>query len=165
MTETVQLDIPLLLPGIPDDQDACVARTTALLEASEGVRRVHITHEVDGVNMEHEVGLHPRNAMQSAATLCLHFDAERISLAQIMEVARRAGATVAERYAHETITFRSVGAEDDGARIESALRSLPGVTAAVVNFPAQTVRVEFDVTLVQLPAILARLREARATRR
>ena len=163
MTETVQLDIPLLLPGVPDDQDACVARLTALLEGRDGVRRVHITHDVDGLKTEHEVGQHPEDATHGHAALCLHFDAERISLAQITEIATRAGATVAERYAHEMIPFHSVGAEDEGTRIEIAVGSLKGVTAAVVNFPAQVIRVEFDVTQIQLPAILARLREINAT--
>lgn len=159
MTETVRLDIPVLLPGVPDDQDACVARVTGLLEAREGVQRIYITHEADGVQTEHEVGQHPSDATRNNAALCVHFDAERISLAQILAVAKSAGATVAERYAHETIAFHSVGAEDEGRRIESAVRSLTGVTAAVVNFPAQIVRVEFDTTVLQLPAILERLRE------
>ncbi|MBI3568097.1 MAG: cadmium-translocating P-type ATPase [Gemmatimonadetes bacterium] len=162
MTESVRLDIPLLLPDVEDDQDDCVARLVSMLEGRDGIERVHVAHDHDGVIVEHEVGEHPDGVPYANGALCLHYDPDRVSLAQLTDIATRAGATITAQYAHELIPFRSVGAEDEGARIEAALRALPGVTAAVVNFPAQLARVEFDVTQVRMPAILATLAEAGA---
>jgi Cd2+/Zn2+-exporting ATPase len=67
------------------------------------------------------------------------------------------------RYAHAVIPFRDVGSEDEGLRLEAALRSLAGVTAAVVNYPGQVARVEFNVARVDLAAVLARMADAGAT--
>lgn len=163
MTESVRLDIPLLLPNIEDDQDACVARLVSMLEARDGIERVHVAHDHDGVVVEHDVGEHPADMPQTPGALCLHYDTDRVSLAELMGIATRAGATITERYAHAVLPFHAVGAEDEGARLEAAVRAVPGVTVAVVNFPAQLARVEFDVTQVQLPAIGAALAAAGAT--
>lgn len=162
MSRSLRLDIPLLLPEVEDDQDACVARLVSLLEARNGIERVHVTHGEGGESLEHEVGQHPSDVPASAGALCLHFDPERISISQITDIARRTGATVAERYAHEIIPFRSIGSEDDGAAIEAALRSLPGVTAATVNFAAQVARVEYDREHATHADILTRLADAGA---
>ncbi len=157
MTEKLQLDIPILLPGVEDDQDECVARLVSMLEVRDGIERIHVVHESDGKRAEHDVGAHPADAPSGAASLCLHYDPERLSLARITEIAMSAGATVAERFGHAIIPFRLIGAEDDGARVEASLRALDGVTAASVNLPAQTVRVEYDMQKVGLPAIRARM--------
>lgn len=156
---TLQLDLPLLLPGVADDQDACVARLAGLLEGRAGIERVHIAHVHDGAIVEHEIGAHPAGLPHGAASLCIHYDAEQVTLSQLNELAKEAGASVTDRYAHELIRFRVVGAEDSGRRIESELRRMKGVTSATANFAEQAVRVEFDVTQVRLPAIEARLRE------
>jgi Cd2+/Zn2+-exporting ATPase len=163
MSESVSLEIPLLLPGVDDDQDACVARLVSLLEARDGIERIDVTHGAGASATNHDVGAHPANVAQTPAALCLHYDPERISLDRITDIARESGATIARRYAHEVIPFHDIGSEDEGALIETALRSLPGVTAAAVNFAAQLVRVEYDRRQVARPAILARLAEAGAT--
>ena len=102
----------------------------SLLEGRNGIERIHVAHAIDGARIEHAVGEHPPDLPASPGELCLHFDPERISIAQITDLATRAGATVTRRYAHEVIPFRSVGAEDCGSSIEDALKSLRGVTAA-----------------------------------
>lgn len=164
MTQSIWLDVPLLLPGVQDDQDACVARVVSLLENRDGIERVHIRHEVDGQIVEHDIGAHPASLPEGAGALCLHYDPERITIAQITDIAERAGATVSKRYAHEVIPFRSVGAEDRGASIEAALRAVFGVTAVSVNYAEQVVRVEFDREQIALPAILSALADADAPR-
>lgn len=55
MAEKLKLDLSLVLPDIPSERDACVARLIALLQA-EGLEKVHVVHE-DG-----------------SAHLCLHYD-------------------------------------------------------------------------------------------
>ena len=136
MTESVRLDIPLLLPGIRDDQDDCVARLVSLLECRNGVERVHVAHGSE--ESAHEVGRHPDGTPQASASLCLHYDPERISLAQITNIATRSGAAITNRYAHELIANRARGSEDEGARIEHLIRAIPGVTTASANLAVQT---------------------------
>ena len=160
MSESVRLDIPLLLSGVPDDQDACVARLVSVLERRRGVERVHVTHGDE--DSAHDVGEHPHGVPQTKASLCLHYDPERISLAQITDIAVRAGAKIAGRYGHEVIPIRAVGAEDEGRRIEQAIHEIPGVTAASVNLAAQLVRVEFDRERVDVAAIRAVLADTGA---
>ena len=161
--ESIRLDLPLLLPDVQDDQDACVARVVSLLEARDGIEQVHIVHVGEPETAAHPVGAHAPEKPQTPAALCLHYDPDRISLAQIRDVAVSAGASITERYAHAVVSFRDVGSEDEGARLETALRAIPGVTAAVVNYPAQKARIEYDTTTVALPHILARMVEAGAS--
>ena len=160
MTQSVRLDIPLVLPGIEDDQDECVARLVSLLEARNGIKRVHVTHGSE--ESAHDAGMHPDGEPQTQAALCLHYDPERISLAQINDIALRAGADIIERFAHDVIPIRLVGSEDEGTRLENLLRAIPGVTTAAVNFAAQLVRVEYDRQQVDLDRILATLADAGA---
>ena len=159
MTTSIRLDIPVLLPGVKDDQDACVARLVALIEGRDGVERIHIVHDGDETKA-HAVGEHSPTAPQTPAALCLHYDPDRITLSQIEDIAKRAGASITDRYKHAVISFRDVGSEDEGLRLEEFIRAIPGVTAAAVNYPAQVARVEFDSTEVALSHIIARLVEA-----
>lgn len=149
-----------MLSGVPDDQDACVARLVSVLEDRDGVERVHVTHGDE--ESAHDVGEHPHGVPQTNASLCLHYDPKRISLAQITDIAVRSGAKIAGRYGHEVIPIRAVGAEDQGGRIEQAILEIPGVTAASVNLAAQLVRVEFDRERVDVTAILAVLADTGA---
>ena len=164
MTQMVRLDLPLLLPDVQDLRDRCVARLVSLLEGRDGVEQVHV---VDGssdgsreiassaTTTTREKG----SGAQVGAKLCLHYDPARLSLAQVGELARFAGAEVSNRFGHAVVAFRMVGAEDDGQRLEQALCDTPGVTAASVNFAAQFARVEFDRTIVDAGTINQRLRE------
>jgi Cd2+/Zn2+-exporting ATPase len=93
----------------------------------------------------------------------LHYDPERLTLAQVSEFARLAGAEVTSQFGHAVIAFRMVGSEDDGQRLEGALSGVPGVTSASVNFAAQLARVEFDRRVVDVAAITQRLRQLGAT--
>ena len=47
MTEQIQLEIPLILPEIPDATDACVHRLTANLSARPGIEKAHIVPAQD----------------------------------------------------------------------------------------------------------------------
>ena len=160
MTRTFRLDLPLLLPGVNDERDACVARLTSLLEDRDGVERVHIL--VPGQSDEREAEGRGQTAAALIATdpqLCLHYDPERVSLSQVSALVHRAGAELRDVYGHDTIPFYAVGSEDDGRRIEDGLGILPGVTAASVNYAAQIARVEYDRRQVTRAAIVDRLRE------
>jgi len=42
MTDKFELDIPVLLPEVPDAADACVGRLVSTLSAKPGVERAHV---------------------------------------------------------------------------------------------------------------------------
>ncbi|GLC28189.1 hypothetical protein rosag_47020 [Roseisolibacter agri] len=177
MEQTIRLDIPLLLPDVRDLQDACVTRLVRLLERRDGVARVHVMwpgEPADAAASTAAVGSGgpvvgagvrggPGADLAEAPQLCLHYDPERLTLAQVLRVAQSAGANVTERFAHALVVFRAVSTEDDGRRLEDGLRELPGVTAASVNLAAQLARVEYDRRRIDLPSIHAWLAEAGAT--
>lgn len=160
---TIRLDLPLLLPAVKDLRDACVERLIRLLGRRAGVRSAHVI----GPGEEGCGGSRPDEPMPSSepgeSQLCLHYDADRLTLEQITALARSAGAEVTDRYGHLIVPFRSVSTEDAGRRFEAELRALPGVTAASVNLAGQVARVEFDRRRVDRAAIEARLRVAGAT--
>jgi Cd2+/Zn2+-exporting ATPase len=122
----VRLDLPVLLSEIPDAHDACVQRLQALLSRRRGIEGTHIVEQ------------------GGRSVLCLHYDADAISLAEVERLAKAAGAQVTERYGHRVWPLRAIAAEDAAQRIEQALAGVDGVIAASVNLPAQSARVEFE---------------------
>ena len=151
-----RLDLPLLLPQVDDLRDACIARLTDLLARRRGIERAHVLD----VGEAEDAGAPP----VTQPMLCLHYDPERWTLRKLETLARVAGAKVTARYAHVVFPIRDIATEDDGARLEGALRELAGVTAASVSLAAQVARLEFDlqqVTLDEVTAAAERLLPAR----
>ena len=162
-SESIRLDLPLLLPDVRDAQDACIGRLVRLLESRSGVVRAHVVRSGDP---EFAEALAPPRkpsrgdvllADGDGPQLCMHYDPERLTLAQIIELAKAAGAGVTERFGHAVISFRAVGSEDNGRRLEQGLRALHGVTAASVNHAGQVARVEYDRRRVNVATIEQRL--------
>ena len=155
---STRLDLTLVLPEVEEEQDACVARLVQLLEQRDGVLRVHVVRAGERIPEPADgEGQRETSAVSKTPQLCLHYDPDRLTLAQITELAKLAGAGVTDRYAHATVPFRAVGSEDEGRRLEQALRAAPGVTAASVNFAGQVARVEYDRTAINRSAIEALL--------
>ena len=150
MTQSTRLDLPLLLPEVKDVQDACVVRLTRLLERQPGVTRVHVARagEVDSEaslsGAATRSTVHEMSADADTAQLCLHYDPEQLSLAEVARLAHAAGVEVSQRFAHVVIPIRAVTTEDDGPRIEAELKRMPGVTACTVSLAGQVVRIEYD---------------------
>jgi Zn2+/Cd2+-exporting ATPase len=143
MTHRTRIELPVLIPEVPDARDACVERLESTIRENPGILSTHVVEE--GASRE--------------AHLCLHFDPEVIPLAEVERIARAAGATVAERYGHAVLPIRAVDGEDAGRRIEGALLDEAGVLAASVNLAAQRVRVEFDRQVTSQAAVETALRE------
>jgi Cd2+/Zn2+-exporting ATPase len=89
----------------------------------------------------------------------MHYDPERLTLAQVSALARLAGAEVTEQFGHLVIPVHLIGTEDADRRISAALRALPGVSAAAVSLAGQVARVEYARRLVDRAAIESELRE------
>lgn len=167
MTRRIRLELPLLLPGIPED-DACVGRVEELIAGTEGVVESHVVRGPDSQNpsdastgdtaADSTVDSEGESADSGAARLCVHFDSDILSLSEVRRVAKQAGARVSERYAHEVLPIRAIDGEDAARRLEQSLEDVPGVLAAAVNLAAQRARVEYDREVVELEPIVDRLR-------
>ncbi len=136
---TLQLEIPILLPGVEDERDQCVTRLQELLTGRKGLQRVHIARE-DG-----------------SARLCLHYDPDLVSLAQVQRWAEQAGAQVSERYRHETLHITDMDCADCALSIEHILGRLDGILSVSVNYAAEKMRVEYDTQLLSHETIVKRV--------
>ena len=123
--EAVRIELPVLLPDVPSERDACVDRLRERLGQRKGVVKSHVVTDPETL-------------------LCVHYDPDVVSLDGVRRAAEEAGAAVTERYGHAVLALRALGSEDSGGRIEGALRRLEGVLHASVSLPGQRARVEFD---------------------
>ncbi|MEP6296393.1 MAG: HAD-IC family P-type ATPase, partial [Ilumatobacter sp.] len=126
MNETVQLDLPVLLPHVPGDDDGCVHKLTAILSKSTGVSDVHLVAS-DG---------------DGPSQLCLHFDSSATSVARIRSLARASGAEITDQFAHIFWDVNGVTHTRRARSVAERLRSIDGVAEAEVS--PGFVRVEFD---------------------
>lgn len=149
--QTTRIGLPIVLPNVTRARDECVARLVGLLEDETGVSTVHV---VDPRDAKADADF-DADVRAGEAELCLHYDPDRLSLAQVESLARAAGARVTERFGHVVWPFREVGAEDEGRRLEQLISDVKGVTAVSVNFPGQVARIEFDRRVVEEPALRA----------
>jgi Cd2+/Zn2+-exporting ATPase len=139
MIQKLQLEIPLLLPDIPNEQDGCVARLQQDLLARRGVNQAHVVRE-NGV-----------------ACLCLHYDPDQLSLTEVRRAAEQVGAGLTERYRHEALPVDGMDCADCALVIEHSLGRLEGVLSAGVTYVAGQVWIEYDPTLVRRKAIIQRI--------
>ena len=142
--QTARIDLPIVLPNVSRVRDECVARLVAMLVNEPGVEAAHVVDPKEGADRDLQT-----DARAGEAQLCLHYDPERLTLAQVEAFAHAAGAHVTDRFGHVVWPFREVGAEDEGRRLEQIIAELKGVTAVSVNFPGQVARVEFDRRVVE----------------
>ena len=127
MTEqTLQLDIPLLVPEIEDVLDDCLRQLERLLENRRGIHRVHVTENA------------------KTPKLCLHYDPNLISLAAVERAARETGSQFTTRYRHETIPLSGMTSADAADSLAALIRELPGMLHANVNYAAGLAFVAFD---------------------
>ncbi|WP_145382972.1 heavy metal translocating P-type ATPase [Botrimarina mediterranea] len=121
-----KIALGVLLPGVLDVRDRCVVR---IIEQLKG--RV-------GIDDAHSVKMDKRRPDR----LCIHFDPGIISLADVREIAQRAGTQLDDRYGHLVQRIEPMHARKASA-IEAALSRHAGVLEAVVS-PDGTLRVEYD---------------------
>ena len=138
--EKLELDLELLLPGVADEQDQCVARLQERLKTARGVTEAHL-EKTDG-----------------KAQLCIHYDATQTTLAAIQRLATQTGAEIADRYQHDLIRIEGMDCSDCTLAIEHGLKRMDGVLTATVNYAAQTARVEYDTEKLNRNAIEKRIR-------
>lgn len=122
----LRIDLPILLPDIPDIADTCVERLVCTLRSQPGVERVHI-HTQDGAPNQ----------------LCVHYDPDALPLARIREFVTAAGAQVTERFGHGLWEVEGITHQRRAQTVVDQLRALPGVLEADASAVGR-VRVEYD---------------------
>ena len=145
MIEKLRLDIPVLLPDVTDAADTCVTRLIGSLQGRPGVEEAHVV---------------AANA-DAPALLCVHFDPQVVTLSRIRELARAAGADIADRFGHAIWKVHGITHQRRARTLGDRLRGLSGVIEAEANVSG-LVRVEFDRSATSQEAIETALREAGA---
>ena len=106
---TLQLAIPLLLPGIED-----VGHPGVTCLAEQLARR----RGVDSVQVEGQNG---------RTQLCIHYDPRVVSDAQVRRWAERAGAQASQRYRREILHVTGMDCADCARSIEHIMRRVDGI--------------------------------------
>ena len=135
--EKIAIELPVLLPNVPDHRDSCVQRLIAILEAKPGIDKVHVKLD------------------SGDALLCIHYDPEQQSLQRVRELAESVGATVTQRFGHALMEAEPMQARV-ARRLSDELRSIPGVVEAEVA-PSGTARIEFDRDTLSEDTLFSRL--------
>ncbi len=137
MTETVRLDIELLLPEVPDEADRCIERLSGELQGRPGVEKAHVV-AAQG---------------DAPAQLCIHYDPDIVPLERVRQLARGAGAALTEQYQHLLWTdVEGLGHTRRARTVSERLRQLPGVVEAEAS-AAGVIRAEFSRTEISLDQI------------
>ena len=129
MTEhTIQLDLTLVAPALADERDHCWTRLTDQLQTLRGVQKAHLLTD------------------KAPAQLCLHYDPNLVTLAQVERMATEGGSAFADRYRHEQIAFIGMDAADSAETLAATLNQLDGMLHASVNYAAGLAFVAYDRT-------------------
>ncbi|MGC9400501.1 MAG: cation transporter [Anaerolineae bacterium] len=90
--------------------------------------------------------------------LCLHYDPNLISLAEVERHARQEGIIIQQRYRHRYLRVESMDCADCALKLEKGVGRLDGVLHAAVDFASAKMRVEYDVEQVEQADIAGRVR-------
>lgn len=120
----IQLEIPILLPEIPDEKDQCVERLLISLKNQKGIEDAHIKEG-------------------DPAEICIHYDPEVISLKKVKTVARQSGANLTERYQHLLLDVKGIRHQRHARGIEESLVKAKGIIEASAS-ASGILRLEWD---------------------
>jgi len=140
MEKTIELEIPILLPGIESEKDDCLLLLEESLQNRKGILRAHLERD------------------RSPVDLCLHYDLNQLTLSDVKRLAERAGVQIINRYHHESIPIENMDCSDCSLVIEHSVGRMDGVLNVNVNYPAEKMWVEFDNHKVNRAAIEKRVR-------
>ena len=124
----LQLNLPVLLPDVPDARDRCVERLLSALQAERGITEAH---------------LKPSEPLE----VCIHYDPEQLSLKRVRTIARASGAKLTDRYRHLLLDVTGVRHQRHARQTGARIGKTAGITEAVVS-GAGVARVEYDSTQI-----------------
>src|SRR5512136_2322440 len=115
----IELDFQLLLPGVEAEDDACLARLETALQNQKGLQRAHVERD------------------KRPVCLCLHYDPNTLSLAEVKRLAERAGTRIVNRYHHALISIEGMDCSDCVTVLEHSVGRIEGVLKVSVNYAAE----------------------------
>jgi len=127
MLKFVELEISSLLPDIPSETDACVARLQALIEPRDGIDKVTTIPASD----------------ESGVRLKIAYEPDRMTMARIRDLAHAAGAQIAVRYGHVLWQTEGLNSARRAQTVADLMERQPGVLEASADAAGQFVA-EFD---------------------
>lgn len=140
MEQTIDIDIPLLLPGVENEKDECLVRLEAALQNKKGILRAHVERD------------------KSPVDLCLHYDPNLLTLSDVKRLAERAGAQIVNRYHHESIPIENMDCSDCSLVIEHSVGRMEGVLSVNINYPTEKMWIEYDNHKINRASIEKRVR-------
>lgn len=135
----IQLDLPVLLPQIPDERDQCVTRLLTALNAEAGIEKAHIK---EGTPVE----------------VCIHYDPDQLALNKVKAIARRTGAEITDRYRHLLFDVTGVRHQRHARQLGDQIGKTRGILEAVVS-GAGVARIEYDATLTNETTVRAAIQK------
>lgn len=138
----LKLEIPLILPEVPDEKDQCVQELISLLQEQKGLEKVHVLEAAD----------------KGVPQLCFHYNPELISIDRVRSIARLTGASITEKIAHKLIEVEGIRHSRQARSIERNLSDLNGMIEASVSASGM-VRVEFDRSQLDEATIIKALQK------
>ena len=140
MEKTIDLEIPLIMPGVENDKDECLNRLETSFQSYKGIIRAHVEHDKIPVD------------------LCIHYDPNQLTLSDVKRLAERAGAQIINRFHHESIAVEGMDCSDCVTVIEHSVGRMDGVLSVNVNYPAEKMWIEYDNQKVNRASIEKRVR-------
>lgn len=110
-----KINLDIVLPELPDEQDACTRRIVRTLQQKKGIGDVHIVAGKDG-------GGRPQ--------LCIHFNPAEWSASDVERLAISTGAEITSRYGHLFVTTMGIRHPRHARNIEADLLKERGITSA-----------------------------------
>lgn len=138
--EKLKINLDIVLPNIPDERDECVQRIIAATSSKKGIEKVHIVPKTE----------------TSKAKLCFHYDPNVISIEEVEEMAKNAGAEITERFGHLLIEVKGIRQVRHARIIESKLKDLKGILSVSVSATGW-ISLEFDHHETDHPTIYKRI--------
>jgi Cd2+/Zn2+-exporting ATPase len=135
--EKIKINLNIVLPGVPDEKDACVERLISLTKSQKGIERVHLVPAKD----------------KEEAQLCFHYDPDIISVDRLESLAKQAGATLTEQYKHLRIEVEKIREMMEAGVLESRLKKIPGVAEVSVSATGN-IHLEYDGKLTSKQKVL-----------
>lgn len=140
--EKTKINLDILLPEVPDEKDQCVHRVIEYLQFKRGIDKVHIL---------------PQNG-DAKAKLCFHYDPEKITIAEVEELAKDAGAEITEKYGHLLLEVGGVRQPRHARILEAGIRKWKGIITVSVSGTG-FIQLEYDRGVTNLSTIKKKVSE------
>lgn len=121
------MNIDILLPEVPNEKDACVARIIQALESKRGIEKVHVIPE--------------KNAVK--AQLCFHYEPSLISLSEVQNIAKKAGARITEQFGHLLVEVAGIRHVRHARLLEREIQDEKGVISVSAS-ASGFIQLEYD---------------------